>query len=1019
MGRESRIVRKSDITRGVLICLPNFRAAATTSSNPKFPDWMILLSPRLVFLTLGLGIVLPVATSCRKNANPARHAEKAARDFAAGDYPSAEIACKNLLREKPEDPQALRWLGTIWLERGSPVQALRFLGMAAKQAPRDASLRSGLAEAYALLGDRVGARREALEAHQLQADGKQAAVLLRLARTAESPEEIDQTSALLDRIEPAESPAVLLAKAALALRQEDLPRAGSLIDRALALDGRSVDGHALKAAWHRARGETGPADASYATALGLAVARSAVRIEHARFLIETGRQAQAAEVLADATDKAPDFLAAWRLRAQLRIDAKDPKGAETMLQPVFDLDATDFEASLLQSMIWLSSDDKNLADKAVRLMAKVRDTHPPSLVIELQIARACLEAGQSADAAVALQRAAELQPDFRETILMQARLKLEMDQAEEAIGPLDAWIAKHPNDAEVHWILADACKAADRQDRALELFALLGANPDAGFLPHLERGRILVRKGRIDDARQALGEAEQLSPGNPQVAFELVALDLKRSDFDAAAKRAAAQRERHPESAAGHYLEASVFLARGMEEEASAAAAEALRRDGEFAPVHELLARLQLAAGKTAEASAHLQRVLDLKPDNLAARMSLGMIHQQAGRGAEARAAYEEILQRAPAYVPALNNLAGLLADSPDEIERARQLAEQARSLAPEEAAIADTLGWVLYQQGNFTRASALLHEAAAKLPDSPTVRYRAGLASYRTGDETAAAEAFEAALGSNAPFPERELAQARHDRLAELATASSTRLATLLAEDPQDGIVALRLAGILEPAAPREAEQAYRSALGANPSLAAAHLGLARLQAGPLDQPDLAFESATKARELNPADPQSAALLGRLAFAQGKHEWADSLFQEAIAAIKNDTTLMRDAAWAAFSVGRVDEAKRQLEAVASRTSDPADLASVARLLDFAGDDIGPAQIGEALQLDPAHVPALLARARRYEREGDADAALRDLEAILRIYPKFTPASEDIRRLQLAKTRAGEDASGDGPPGDP
>ena len=78
-------------------------------------------------------------------------------------------------------------------------------------------------------------------------------------------------------------------------------------------------------------------------------------------------------------------------------------------------------------------------------------------------------------------------------------------------------------------------------------------------------------------------------------------------------------------------------------------------------------------------------------------------------KGAEARAAYEEILRCSPAYVPALNNLAGLLADSPDEIERARQLAEQARSLAPDEAAIADTLGWILYQQGNFTRASALL----------------------------------------------------------------------------------------------------------------------------------------------------------------------------------------------------------------------------------------------------------------------------------------------------------------------
>lgn len=977
-------------------------------------------TPRLIFLALALACApLPFA-SCRKAAKSAdQHAGMAARYFAEGNYPAAEIACKNLLRAKPDDIQAMRWLGTIWLERGSPVQALRYFERATKQAPRDASLHAALAASYSLLGDRAGARREAMEAHRLEPGGKRPDVLMALARASEGPAEISEAAGILDSLSAPDEPTVLLAKATLALRRDDPATAGEMIEQALANDPKSAEAHALKAAWHRSRHEAGPASASYTNALQHAGARCPVRIEHARFLIETGRRTEAAEALAAATAKTPDFLAAWRLQAQLRIDADDPKAAEKLLQPVFDLDATDFEASLLQSMIWLSSGDAKAADKAVRLMNKVKDTHPPSLVIELQLARAYLMEGREGEAAAALKRAAELQPDFRDTVLMQARLKLRMDQADEAIGPLEAWLAKHPDDAEAHWILAEACAATQRYDRALELFTRLGGGPDAGFRPHLERGRILLRTGRADDAREAFEEAERRSPGDPRTAFELVALDLQRSDFDAAAKRVAEQREKHPDTAASHYLGATVLMARGMVAEAAEAAAEALRRDSGFVPAHELMAKVHLSGGRPADASTHLQRVVELKPDQLAARMALGMIDQQAGRTAEARAIYEEILRRAPDNVAALNNLAGLLVETPGEIERARQLAEQARSLAPDEAAIADTLGWILYQQGNFTRAGALLHEAAENLPDSPTVRYRAGLASYRTGDETAAAAAFDAALGSPAPFPERELAQARRDRLAELATASSTRLAELLAEDPQDGIVALRLAGILESAAPREAEQAYRSALGANPSLAAAHLGLARLQAGPLEQPDLAFESATKARELNPADPQSAALLGRLAFAQGKHEWADSLFQEAIAAIKNDTSLMREAAWAAFSVGRVDEAKRQLEALASRTSDPADLASVARLLDFAGDDIGPAQIGEALRQDPAHVPALLARARRHEREGDADAALRDLEAVLRIYPKFTPASEDIRRLQLAKTRAGEDAAGDRPPGDP
>jgi tetratricopeptide (TPR) repeat protein len=973
---------------------------------------MNIATPRLLLLALGLACAALPFASCRKAAKSAeQHAEKAARYFAAGDYPAAEIACKNLLRAKPDDVRAMSWLGTIWLERGSPVQALRYLERAAKQAPRDASLRAALAASYALLGDRTGARREALEAHRLEPYGKRPEVLMVLARSSEGPAEMTEAAGIFDSIPATDAPALLLAKATLALRRED-PAAGGLIDQALALDPSSAEGHALKAAWHRARREADLADASYATALKHAGDRSPVRIEHARYLIETGRRDEAAAALAAATARTPDFLAAWRLQAQLRIDAEDPKGAEKMLQPVFDLDATDFEASLLQSMVWLSSGDAKLAEKAVRLMTKVKESHPPSLVIELQLARAYLAEGREGEAAAALKRAAELQPEFRDTILMQARLKLQMEQAEEAIGPLEAWLAKHPDDAEAHWILADACTATRRFDRALELFARLGGNPDAGFRPHLESGRILLLKGRTDEARKAFEEADRLSPGNPRTAFELVALDLKRSDFDAAAKRVAAQREKHPDAAASHYLAATVFMARGMAPEAAEAAAEALRRDAAFVPAHELLAKLQLSGGKTADAVVHLQRIIELKPDNLAARMALGMIDQQAGRTAEARAAYEEILRRAPDYVAALNNLAGLLAESPAELDRARQLAEQARALAPDEAAIADTLGWILLQQGNATRAGALLLEAADKLPDSPTVRYRAGLAAYRAGDEAAATAAFDTALRSTAAFPEREQARAKRERLAELAAASSTRLAELLAEDPRDGIVALRLARLLEPTASREAEQAYQAALAANPSLAAAHLGLARLQAGPLARPELAIESATKARELNPADPAATALLARLAFAQGKHEWADSLFQEVLGSLPNDLPLLIDAARAAFSVGRVDDARRLFETVASRGSDPAELAAAARLLDFVPEDVGRAQIEEALRLDPSHVPALMARARLLEREGDREGAIRDGEAALRIYPKFTPASDMVRRLKADAARD-EEAPGD------
>ena len=60
--------------------------------------------------------------------------------------------------------------------------------------------------------------------------------------------------------------------------------------------------------------------------------------------------------------------------------------------------------------------------------------------------------------------------------------------------------------------------------------------------------------------------------------------------------------------------------------------------------------------------------------------------------------------------VIALNNLAYLLArDNPDE---AVKLAQQAVELAPENADVQDTLGWVYYRKGLYSAALPYLQAA-------------------------------------------------------------------------------------------------------------------------------------------------------------------------------------------------------------------------------------------------------------------------------------------------------------------
>ena len=105
----------------------------------------------------------------------------------------------------------------------------------------------------------------------------------------------------------------------------------------------------------------------------------------------------------------------------------------------------------------------------------------------------------------------------------------------------------------------------------------------------------------------------------------------------------------------------------------------------------------------------------------------------------------------APNLGEAKNNLAYLFADSGKNLDRALDLAQEAKALLPDSPNAADTLGWVLYKRGVPAAAISYLKEAEAGLePGSPSlgvVRYHLALAYESNGDSEEAVETLERAL--------------------------------------------------------------------------------------------------------------------------------------------------------------------------------------------------------------------------------------------------------------------------------
>jgi tetratricopeptide (TPR) repeat protein len=125
----------------------------------------------------------------------------------------------------------------------------------------------------------------------------------------------------------------------------------------------------------------------------------------------------------------------------------------------------------------------------------------------------------------------------------------------------------------------------------------------------------------------------------------------------------------------------------------------------------------------------------------------LGLLYHAQRRVPEAIAHYEKAVEYDPTAATAANNLAWLLAENKEQLDRALQLAKAARGQLPQNAEVADTLGWVYVQREMLALGISTLEEAVRLEPTNALYAYHLGVAYAKNGDDAKARKSLEAAL--------------------------------------------------------------------------------------------------------------------------------------------------------------------------------------------------------------------------------------------------------------------------------
>jgi tetratricopeptide (TPR) repeat protein len=122
-------------------------------------------------------------------------------------------------------------------------------------------------------------------------------------------------------------------------------------------------------------------------------------------------------------------------------------------------------------------------------------------------------------------------------------------------------------------------------------------------------------------------------------------------------------------------------------------------------------AKIYSDSGDSRQALAVLDRGLEQYPDSVDLRYAIATTDEEAGRLSAALQELNQVLKQRPDDPAALNAYGYTLADHNRKLAQARGLIERAYAAAPRNAAILDSLGWVLYRQGHDDQA---LHYSAA-----------------------------------------------------------------------------------------------------------------------------------------------------------------------------------------------------------------------------------------------------------------------------------------------------------------
>ncbi|HXV37081.1 MAG TPA: tetratricopeptide repeat protein [Myxococcota bacterium] len=450
----------------------------------------------------------------------------------------------------------------------------------------------------------------------------------------------------------------------------------------------------------------------------------------------------------------PNFVDAKLRVAEIYVDIGYRESDETrvqrgeqMVEEVLAAGRPSANALMVKAKIDLA---KQRIDEAIEGLRQAIEREPNNPQAHFVLGTALSAKGEGAAARTELARSLELDPSLLEARRVLTRVHAMLGEHEYAIEEGRRYLAAEPDSIQTRILVAQSLVVMRRLDAALaELNAIPESDRNADVLYAL--GRVNFGMGNDAEARRYLEQAVALMPTHHDILRNLMRLDQREGRLAESVARVSAAIEAEPANAKLRTLSGVVALMESRVDDAEKAFQKAIELDPTDAAGYEQLARLYAKSGRLNEAVTTYEAAIQARPTDPNLHYFLGTLYSFGGAQSKAIERYEDAIKYGPDLAYPKNDLAYIYAESGENLDRALDLAQQAKAALPDTATVADTLGWVLYKRGVPSAAISYLKEAVANSDGDITVMgislHHLAQAYEADGDPDKARETLERAI--------------------------------------------------------------------------------------------------------------------------------------------------------------------------------------------------------------------------------------------------------------------------------